>query len=137
MDIIEWVFLWYDGVSFGYVIRSDIAGSWGWSIACFVTNHHIDFYCGHISLQYHWKALRYHTWKRKRRNGWTMNSRNIQGNASIHKDDLKGKNKKGNKWWIKHPQYKACPIPEKGVYKSPFLLFYAFPYVLFKIELIV
>lgn len=23
-----------------------------------------------------------------------MNSRNIQGNASIHKDDLKGKNKK-------------------------------------------
>jgi hypothetical protein len=59
MNIVEHMSLWYDGVSFGYTIKSVIAGSSGMSSSNFLRNLQIDFQSGHTSLQSHqqWKCV--------------------------------------------------------------------------------
>jgi hypothetical protein len=51
MKIVEQVPLLGGGASFGYMPRSDIAGSWGGTISSFLRNHQIDFQSGCTSLQ--------------------------------------------------------------------------------------
>jgi hypothetical protein len=42
MNIVEHLFLWHDGASFGYIPKSGIAGSLGRSISNFLRNLQID-----------------------------------------------------------------------------------------------
>ena len=53
MNTVKQVFLWYDGVSFGY---SGIAGSWGRLIPNFLRNCHIDFQSGCTSFNFYQKC---------------------------------------------------------------------------------
>ena len=50
MSIVEHVSLWYGGVSFGHMPRSDIVGSSGRDIPNFLRIHQIDFQNGCTSL---------------------------------------------------------------------------------------
>ena len=51
MNIVEHLFLWHDGASFGYIPKSGIAGSLGRSISNFLRNLQIDLPNGCTSLQ--------------------------------------------------------------------------------------
>jgi hypothetical protein len=59
MNIVDQVFLWYSGASFGYVPRSGIAGSWGRTITNFLRNFQTDFQSGCMSLPscQHWRSV--------------------------------------------------------------------------------
>jgi hypothetical protein len=50
MNIVEHLFLWYYGASFGYVPRKIIAGSLGRTISNFLRNCQVDFLSGCTSL---------------------------------------------------------------------------------------
>ena len=59
MNIVEHVSLLYVGASFGYMHRSDIAGSSGSTMSNFLRNYQTDFQSGCISLQSHqqWRSV--------------------------------------------------------------------------------
>jgi hypothetical protein len=59
MNIVEHISLWYGGPCFGYMPRSNIAGSSGRTIFNFLRNHQIDFQSGSTSLQYQhqWRSV--------------------------------------------------------------------------------
>ena len=48
LNLVEQVFLWSNEVSFGYMPKSDIAGSWVILIPNFLRKCHIDFHNGHL-----------------------------------------------------------------------------------------
>jgi hypothetical protein len=59
VNILDHVPLWCDGTSFGYMPKSDIAGSSGRSISNFLRNFQIDIQSGCTSFQFHqqWKSV--------------------------------------------------------------------------------
>jgi hypothetical protein len=59
MNIAEHMSLLYIGASFGYMPRSDIAGSSGSTMSNFLRNHQADFQSGCTSLQFHqqWRSV--------------------------------------------------------------------------------
>jgi hypothetical protein len=58
-NIIEQVSLWYNRASFGYIPRSDIAGSWNRTNPNFLKNHQIGIQSGCTSLYSHqqWRSV--------------------------------------------------------------------------------
>jgi hypothetical protein len=59
MNIVEHVPLWHGGAFFGYIPKSDIAGSSGRSISNFLRNLQINIQSGCTSLQSHqqWRSV--------------------------------------------------------------------------------
>jgi hypothetical protein len=59
MNIVEYVPLLHGGTSFGYMPKSNIAGSSGRSISKFLKNFYIDFQSSLTSLQSHqqWRSV--------------------------------------------------------------------------------
>jgi hypothetical protein len=59
MNIVEHVPLLYVGASFGYMPRSGLARSSGWTISNFLRNHQIDFQSRWTSFQSHqqWRSV--------------------------------------------------------------------------------
>jgi hypothetical protein len=53
MNIVEYVSLWFDGASFGYMLKSSIDGSSNRTISNFLRKHQIDFQRGYASVQSH------------------------------------------------------------------------------------
>ena len=53
INIVEHMSLWYDWTSFGYILNSTIAGTWGRLFPNFLRNHHIDFQRRCTSLHSH------------------------------------------------------------------------------------
>ena len=59
MNTVEHMYQWYDWTSFGYICKSDIAGSRGRLFPNFLRNHHTDFQDERTSLHCHqeWKSV--------------------------------------------------------------------------------
>jgi len=59
MNIVKPVSLWDGRASFGYMLRSGIAGSWGRTISNLLRNHKTDFKSGCTSLHSHqqWRSV--------------------------------------------------------------------------------
>ena len=59
MNIVEQRSLCYSGASFGYTPMRGIVESWGRTIPSFLSNHHIDLWCGCAFLYSHqqWKSV--------------------------------------------------------------------------------
>jgi hypothetical protein len=59
MNIVQHMPLWYGGASFGYILKSGIAGSSGRSMSNFLRNLQNDLQSGCISLQSHkqWRSV--------------------------------------------------------------------------------
>jgi hypothetical protein len=59
INIVGQSLLWYSGASFGYILKSIIAGSSSISISNFLRNRQIDFQGGCTSLQFHqqWRSV--------------------------------------------------------------------------------
>jgi hypothetical protein len=59
MNLVEYMPLWHGGTSFGYICKSDIAGSSGRSISNLFRNLQIDFQsdCTNLQSQKQWRCI--------------------------------------------------------------------------------